>query len=189
MAESREDRRVRKTKAQLRQSLARLMAEKPLKDITVKELTEDADVNRGTFYSHYKDIYDLRDQMENEAFQALISVLNHYPPETLRQGLRPLLTDIFRFVLCWRGEGDTLLGPTANPLFLDRIKAELSRRVEEEWRGLYHLSSSAQWDYYLNYVVAGWVAMLQVWTGSGMKESPEEMAAMAEQFILFGLQR
>ena len=144
---------------------------------------------RGTFYSHYRDIYDLRDQMEDEVFQSLVSVLDHYPPEALRQGIRPLLTDIFRFVLLRRGEGETLLGPMANRLFLDRIKAELSRRVEEEWRGLYPLSSSAQWDYYLNYVVAGWVAMLQVWTAKGMQESPEEMAAMAEQFILFGIQR
>lgn len=189
MTESKEDRRVRKTKAQLRQSLVRLMAEKPLKDITVKELTEDADVNRGTFYSHYQDIYDLRDQMEDEAFQALVSVLDHYPPEVLRKGLRPLLTDIFRFVLCRRGEGDVLLGPGANRLFLDRIKAELSRRVEGEWRGLYRLSSAAQWDYYLNYVVAGWVAMLQLWIAKGMQESPEEMAAMAEEFILSGLQK
>lgn len=188
MAETKEDRRVRKSKAQLRQSLVRLMAEKPLKDITVKELTEDADVNRGTFYSHYKDIYDLRDQIEDDAFQALVTVLDHYPPETLRLGLRPILTDIFYFVLQHSGEGEVLLGSASNGLFLDRIKAELSRRVREEWRGLYRISSPGQWDYYLNYVVAGWIAMLQVWTAKGMKESPEEMAAMAEQFILFGLQ-
>ncbi len=41
------DRRIRKTKQVLRQSFASLLAEKPLEDITVKELTERADINRG----------------------------------------------------------------------------------------------------------------------------------------------
>ena len=41
------DRRVRKTKNQLRQGLARLMLKKSLKEITVKELTDLVDMNRG----------------------------------------------------------------------------------------------------------------------------------------------
>ncbi len=53
------DRRKRKTKALLRQTLTRLLLEKDLKDITISELTELADINRGTFYLHYRDIYDL----------------------------------------------------------------------------------------------------------------------------------
>ena len=44
------DRRVRKTKRQLRQALMDLMSEKPSKSISVRELAERADINRGTFY-------------------------------------------------------------------------------------------------------------------------------------------
>lgn len=40
------DRRVRKTRAQLRQGLAELLKEKSLKEITVKELVEKVDINR-----------------------------------------------------------------------------------------------------------------------------------------------
>ena len=59
------DRRVRKTKNQLRQGLARLMLEKSLKEITVKELTDLVDMNRGTFYLHYRDIYDMVEKIED----------------------------------------------------------------------------------------------------------------------------
>ena len=52
-----EDRRVRRTKQLIKQSLIELMHEKPFKDITVKDITERADLNRGTFYLHYVDIY------------------------------------------------------------------------------------------------------------------------------------
>ena len=47
-----QDRRVRRTRKQLQAALAALMREKDLKDITVRELTALADVDRETFYSH-----------------------------------------------------------------------------------------------------------------------------------------
>lgn len=43
------DRRIRKTKAQLRHGLAKLLKEKTIKEITVKELVEEVDINRSTF--------------------------------------------------------------------------------------------------------------------------------------------
>ncbi len=52
MAENKTDRRVRRTKRLLLESLTSLMKEKPIKDISVKELTDLADINRGTFYLH-----------------------------------------------------------------------------------------------------------------------------------------
>ena len=55
MEQSSTDRRVRKTKKQLRLALMELLAEKSAKSISVRELTERADINRGTFYIHYRD--------------------------------------------------------------------------------------------------------------------------------------
>ena len=44
-----EDRRVRRTKQLIKQSLIELMHEKPFKDITVKDITERADLNEEPF--------------------------------------------------------------------------------------------------------------------------------------------
>ena len=52
------DSRVRRTKRLLRQGLTELLKQKSIKKITVRELSELIDINRGTFYLHYKDIYD-----------------------------------------------------------------------------------------------------------------------------------
>ena len=60
------DRRVRKTRRQLREGLARLLEEKSIRDIKVKELVEEVDINRSTFYLHYSDIYDMLKQLEEE---------------------------------------------------------------------------------------------------------------------------
>ena len=81
-----DDRRVRKTKKALRQGLVQLLQEKKLKDITVRELTDAVDLHRGTFYVHYRDIYDLYDKMWQEANQAIRDIFRQYPPEELPGG-------------------------------------------------------------------------------------------------------
>ena len=59
------DRRVRKTRAQMRAGLAYLMKTKSIKEITVKDLVEAADINRSTFYLHYETISDLLSESVN----------------------------------------------------------------------------------------------------------------------------
>ena len=54
-----EDRRVKRTKKALRDCLFQLLDEKSADEITVKELTSAADINRSTFYFYYKDIDDI----------------------------------------------------------------------------------------------------------------------------------
>ena len=83
------DRRVRRTKAMLRAALTELLKTKPVNEISVTELTRKADVNRGTFYGHYKDIFDMVEQLENEMFQEFSDLLHAYPADALKHGLRP----------------------------------------------------------------------------------------------------
>ena len=66
-----DDRRVRKTKKALRQGLVALLAQKNLKDISVRELTDAVDLHRGTFYVHYRDIYELYDRMWQERIEEI----------------------------------------------------------------------------------------------------------------------
>ncbi len=63
------DRRVKRTKRALRDALLKLLREKPGNQISVTELTNLADVNRATFYFYYNDIYDMLDQIQNEAIE------------------------------------------------------------------------------------------------------------------------
>ena len=88
------DRRVRKTRAQLRQGLAELLKEKSLKEITVKELVEKVDINRSTFYLHYADIYDLSESIEKETVMSIINSIEHLKDYTFEN------SDAFTRALC-----------------------------------------------------------------------------------------
>lgn len=53
------DLRVKKTKKAISDSFLKLLQAKPLARISVTELARDAQINKGTFYLHYRDVYDL----------------------------------------------------------------------------------------------------------------------------------
>lgn len=65
------DARVRYTKHAIRTSLIQLLRKKPLNRVTVKELCELSEINRATFYKHYRDAYDLLDQLEKTFLEDL----------------------------------------------------------------------------------------------------------------------
>ena len=81
------DRRVRKTRQQLQHCLAVLLKEKKIQEITVREITEMADLNRGTFYLHYKDVFDLLEKVELELLDELDGTLQKYQASDLHQML------------------------------------------------------------------------------------------------------
>ncbi|MFR9208180.1 MAG: TetR/AcrR family transcriptional regulator [Lachnospiraceae bacterium] len=60
------DHRTRVTKMLIRKAFTDLLKQKPIQSISIKELCESAGINRGTFYSHYSDIYDLLKQIEDD---------------------------------------------------------------------------------------------------------------------------
>lgn len=66
MTDKKIDRRVRYTKKAIRESFLDLLEEKPLEKISVTEICKNADINRGTFYSHYTDPFELKESLEQE---------------------------------------------------------------------------------------------------------------------------
>ena len=70
------DLRIKKTKRAIRNAFYELIKEKPLEKITVREIAERAEINKTTFYAHYETVYDLVDQLEQEAVAEVISQLD-----------------------------------------------------------------------------------------------------------------
>lgn len=74
-----EDRRVRKTKRAIQNVLCELTKKKKLNEITVKELCALADINKSTFYLHYRDIYDLANSIKNIMVKDICDIIDEYP--------------------------------------------------------------------------------------------------------------
>lgn len=70
------DIRIEKTNRAIRETFLRLRARKPLEKITVKELCQEAQINKSTFYTHYEDIYALSAAIETEAVAHILSSIS-----------------------------------------------------------------------------------------------------------------
>ncbi|MEW8970960.1 MAG: TetR-like C-terminal domain-containing protein [Mesobacillus sp.] len=55
-----------------------LLKNKPISNITIKEICELADINRSTFYSHYSSQYDLLNAIEEEFIEDMVATLSQY---------------------------------------------------------------------------------------------------------------
>ena len=70
------DRRVIKTKKAIRNAFAKLISEKDINKITIKDIADTADINRKTFYNYYSGVYEIIEEIEKELvgeFEDLLS--------------------------------------------------------------------------------------------------------------------
>ncbi|MEH7415101.1 TetR/AcrR family transcriptional regulator [Neobacillus drentensis] len=68
MNQSKTDPRILRTRKLIMDSFIELSGKKEFKDITIKDITTEAMVNRATFYYHFEDKYDLLEKVLSEVF-------------------------------------------------------------------------------------------------------------------------
>ncbi|OOM82590.1 hypothetical protein CLPUN_00420 [Clostridium puniceum] len=88
------DRRVRKTQQAVQSALAKLLSKKDITDITIKELCDNADINKSTFYLHYRDIYDCANSFMNGVVDNTIAVMEPYDFTELVNNLPEIIAEI-----------------------------------------------------------------------------------------------
>lgn len=177
-----EDRRVRRTKKMLTQALTSLLAKKQINEITVKELTDVADINRGTFYLYYRDVYDMLARIEDELFAEFDEIVDpiHFENGTLDS--TAVLKDVFDFVYENQEMCRVLLSTNGDMNFLHRLNKVLREKVMRIWSSIPG-SREDEFDYRYSFLVFGCAGMLREWVNDGCRESAQSMAEMAESMI------
>ena len=129
--EKKVDRRVIKTRRQLKKGLAALMKEKSVNQITVKELVEEVDINRSTFYLHFKDIQDLLREIEENMEAQIKRAIEEHPIVSGNENAFYFIEDMFRVLDEEREISKALIGPNGDMGFIHRIE----RIIKENSRG------------------------------------------------------
>ena len=183
-----EDHRTRLTKMMIMNAMTGLLKEKPIQNITVKELCERAEINRGTFYLHYHDIYDLLEQIENEILiylEKLLqenTVLSHDISESVPNAFISSLVVFFEKnkELC-----SILLGEYGDPNFISKV-IEISREKSvREYMELYPDATSEQVDIFFIFIANGFLGLLKYWLHNDQIPF-STLAASAEKIITEG---
>ena len=182
-----EDRRVRRTKKLLTQALTELLQKKQINEITVKELTDLADMNRGTFYMYYKDIFDMLEKIEDELFQKLdVIALTHEHGDPTQQ-VKPILLDLFRFIEENQEMCRVLLSPNGDMNFLHRLYEAIRERSLEIWKDQMGSLGEKEFDYRYSFVIFGCAGMIRAWVNRSCQETDMQMAELADRMIRRGI--
>lgn len=175
------DRRVRKTKMQLRQGLARLMQKKSIKEITVKELVDEVDINRSTFYLHYTDIYQMLEKIEEEAMIDIREAMEGCPEDASeRDKMKPFLARFFAILNSNRELSLALLGPNGDMAFVERIEHLIANKflIKNDFpQDLYEI------QYAYSFCLNGCIGMIKAWLSKPEHESPDAMAELTYHLI------
>ena len=85
--------RQTQTKEILKTALIQLLQKKDFEAITVSDISRTAGVNRGTFYLHYVDKFDMMNQLEEEILHHILTILHHH---SILKNKKPILQS-FKF--------------------------------------------------------------------------------------------
>jgi len=96
---NRSQKRARRTRKKLKKAALDVFSEKSVDAATVEEITEKADVGKGTLYQHFEDKEEIVVTLVEEAVEHLIEHIRSYesPPETLEDMLEHLLNAHYEF--------------------------------------------------------------------------------------------
>ncbi|RAP76324.1 TetR/AcrR family transcriptional regulator [Paenibacillus montanisoli] len=167
------DRRILKTQEALKKAVIELMTEKNFDDITIQDLADRANVNRGTIYLHYQDKYDLLDKL----IEAHLNELGEMNEWACEMDWKDALVPYFEFFEKNYLFYSTMLASKEAPSsfrtrllasFMEGFKGEIDRESGRN-TGLID-------DVMLQYAGTAYVGVIEWWIKNGMPYSAKEMA-------------
>lgn len=173
------DARVRYTHKVIQNAFLGILKEKPISRITVKEVCDKAEINRGTFYKHYQDCYDLLDKIEEEGlreFEKMLASIEAAGAQAAQAAILNTLRDNSTLI-------QALNTPASGQRFIRRLSARCFLYMEQ-WLGPAQKDdrSMVRRDAGFAFLAGGSSSVIQQWLRDGMRESPDEIAAMIIDF-------
>lgn len=191
MADKVHDRMVERTRRLIKETLLLLIEEKGFGNVTVRDLTHRAKINRGTFYLHYLDKFDLLESVESgllDGLQQHMRALDYQEMMDSHKQNKPHapLVDVFRYLKQNGPILRALLGAKGDPAFSPRLKESLKNGIFKEINDHFQ-DISIPSEYFSAFATSAYLGVIEDWLNSGMRQSPEEMAVIYVKIKFFAI--
>nr|WP_078430561.1 TetR/AcrR family transcriptional regulator [Alkalihalobacterium alkalinitrilicum] len=168
------DRRKKYTRMILKDSLMKILKEKPISTITVKEICELADINRSTFYSHFSDQFDLLYKIEEELIEDMNETLSQYNYTKEEEAIQ-MTEKMLDYVAANSDKCQTLFSEHGDATFQKRVMMIAHQFTVKNWMTVNNVDKEIS-EYISMFVVSGSIHVIINWLDNGMDKSPKEMA-------------
>jgi len=176
------DRRINKSKNALKKALLQLMKEKAFKRITITEIVNLADLNRGTFYKHYSYKEDLLDDVIHDVISNLIeSYRAPYQNNTnfFQEKLSSSAIKLFDHVAQYADFYTIIINSDGLPGFQQKI-CDVLKEVAIHDQLIENKNTDIDYQISASYQSYALFGMIVEWVKGGFKYTP---SYMAEQLI------
>lgn len=172
------DLRIERTKNSIKNAFIELRSKKPLEKITIKELSEIAFINRATFYTHYADIYDLSEQIEDEILATTIDDMPH--PEYLILKPKEGLEDLVFAIHSRRPLIDIVFSGNRQSILAEKIEYSIKENIYENFP---ELNDGLKADILLTVVIQGSFHVFQNHRDTNVHELIDVLANLNESIV------
>jgi len=157
-------------------------AKKPFELITVKGITEELAINRGTFYLHFLDLDELLTTLEDEHLAA-IQKLNkenrhHYLSRNIDE-MKSFYIPTLEYIGKNRNVINVLMGIHSRSRFRESLASLMRSNVKNKYESAV---ANYKWDEYKKYIidiiVAGNISIIRNWVSTDSKNSAEDIAEL-----------
>ncbi len=176
MLKNPQDRRARRTALQIKQTMLTFMEHKPLHEITVSEICKACQINRATFYDHYRDVFDLVQDLERDMLLALEALMESVTPENMPDEVVSRL--FFRFLSEHQKSLTVLLDSEQSQRFIQRLDQKIMPFFEEKIRQNYVIPCGREKELHcaMEFIAAGYYRFFM----KALNASPRQAIAEAE---------
>ena len=166
-----ESNKRKKTKMTIEQAMVQLLKEKSFEYISTVQLAKTAGISRSSFYTHYKDKYDLIERYQQGLLQKLETIFEEYYNDRQQAILNVLdfleSEPLFSALLSENGTKEIQTFLHHN--FHMNLHEELQERFSNK------TLSQIEKEYSTVYLTHAFFGVLQMWIARGKKESPQQM--------------
>ncbi|MGH4138317.1 TetR/AcrR family transcriptional regulator C-terminal domain-containing protein [Clostridium sp.] len=162
-----------------------LYCEKRIEKITVKEITQKAGYNRGTFYEYFTDIYDVLKQIE----ESLIPTLHELPPITIANENMGMPIDMFMKLYEENNKYySVLLGDNGDPAFVSKLKNSTKPILKQAFSEKHGLDP-IELDFILEYVLSAMIGIMSYWFRQDKVLTAEDLIALMHDLMENGVMK
>ena len=173
------DRRTRRTRAAIEGAFSELIQKKDINKITIKDITEKADTNRSTFYTHYEDIYDLLRVVEDKLINRIVVLHNN---NILDESARSDMTESLQYISDNRSLFSAIINSSQGSVFLNRLCDVLGGKL------MALFDKVPDNDMVVTFYTNGAIAVIRDWLNSDTNSmSAEQMCRFIEHTIRVGI--
>ena len=166
----------------MKESLLELMKRKTFADISVRDVTDEADMNRATFYLHYTGTAELLESVEEDLLEELQALVDAHMQESVEVGsVAPVFEPVLDFLVEHRETCAVLFASSeASGFFqsLQRLVHENGAPLVKTW---FHPEDPRLTDYLLNFLAWGFIGLLTEWFEKDMALPKAELLSAAQR--------